>query len=68
VGTVFQDFRDERRSTLLDTGSVFSPVADGTPTLALAPKRILEASELCPGQFGQPPDDLLYHPHPSPIV
>jgi hypothetical protein len=36
--------------------------------LALAPDLILEASQLCCGQFGQPPDDLLYHPPPSLIV
>jgi hypothetical protein len=42
------------------------PVAGGgNSALSLAPERILEASELCPAQFGQPPDDLLYHPPPS---
>jgi hypothetical protein len=36
--------------------------------LALVPKLILKARELCSGQFGQPPDDLLYHLPPAPIV
>src|SRR5215208_2490096 len=50
-------------------GSVLSPVAGGgSPTLALAPELILEAPQLCSGQLGQPPDDLLYHPPPFPTV
>ena len=70
VGTTLQDFRDGRHRTLLDAGSVLSLVAGrgGSPTLALAPDLILEASELCPCQSGQPSDDLLYHPPPSVIV
>jgi hypothetical protein len=52
----------------LEMGGVPFPAGGGSPTLALAPKRILEAPELCPAQFGQPPDDLLYHPPPLPIV
>jgi hypothetical protein len=46
VGAIFQDFRDARRSTLLDTGSVLSPAGGGSPTLPLAPELILEAPEL----------------------
>jgi hypothetical protein len=30
-------------------GSALSPALGGSPALALAPKLILEASELCPG-------------------
>jgi hypothetical protein len=60
AGTVLQDFRDGRRGTLLDAGSVPSPAGGGSPTLTLAPELILEAPDLRPGQLGQPPDDLLY--------
>ena len=49
----------------MDLGSALSPAGGGSPALALAPKRILQAPELCPAQFGQPTDDLLYHHPPS---
>ena len=52
----------------MDLGSALSAALGGSPALALAPKLILEAPKLHPGQLGQPPDDLLYHPPPSPIV
>ena len=44
----------------MDLGSALCPALGGSPALAL--ELLLEASELCPGQLGQPPDDLLYHP------
>jgi hypothetical protein len=59
VGTVLQDLREGRRGALLDARSVVSAAGGRSPPLALVPKPILEAPELCPGQFGQPPDDLL---------
>jgi len=43
-----QDFRDRRRSTLLDTRSVLSLAGGGSPTLALAPDLILEAAGFPP--------------------
>ena len=53
----------------MDLGSALSPALGGSPApLALAPDLILEASELRFGQFGKPPDDLLYHAPPSLIV
>ena len=55
VGTVLQDFRDGRRSALLDTGSVRSPATGGSPALALAPELVLEASELSPESSGSRP-------------
>jgi hypothetical protein len=60
-----QDFREGRRSILLETGGVPFPAGGGSPAQALAPDRLLEVSELCPGQVGQPPDDLLYRGPPS---
>jgi hypothetical protein len=52
----------------LDTGGVPFPAGAGSPTPALAPELILKAPELRHGRFGQPPDDLLYHPPPPLIV
>src|SRR5215208_6694320 len=49
----------------MDLGSALSPALGGSPALALAPELLLKAPELCPGQFGKQPDDLLYHPPPS---
>jgi hypothetical protein len=44
VRVVLQDFHDGRRGTLFEVGSVLSPAGGGgSPTLALATKRILEA-------------------------
>jgi len=52
----------------MNLGSALSPAFGLSPTLALAPQLLLESPELRLGQFGQPPDDLLYHPTPFPIV
>jgi hypothetical protein len=52
----------------MDLGSALSPALGGSPALALAPELIFKAPELCSGQFGQPTDDLLYHPPPFSIV
>src|SRR5215207_3205335 len=52
----------------MDLRSALSPALGGSPALTLAPDFILEAPELCSGQLGQPPDDLLYHPRPSLLV
>jgi hypothetical protein len=38
------------------------------PCVLLGPKLILQAPDLCSGQLGQPPDDLLYYQPPSLIV
>ena len=46
VGAVLQDFRDGQRSALV-VESVLSP-AGGSTSLALVPKPILEARDLCP--------------------
>jgi hypothetical protein len=69
VGTVLQDFREGRRGTFLDLGSALSPAGGGgSPApLSLAPDLILQTPELRLAQFGQPPDDLLYHPPPTPV-
>ena len=68
MGAVLQDLREGRRGAFMDLGSALSPAFGGSPALALAPDLLLKAPELCPGKLGQPPDDLLYHPPPSPIV
>jgi len=52
----------------MDLRSALSPALGGSPALLLGPKLILQAPDLCSGQLGQPPDDLLYHPPPSLIV
>jgi hypothetical protein len=47
VGAVLQDLRDGQRSALVVVGSILSPT-DGSTSLALVPKPILEARDLCP--------------------
>jgi hypothetical protein len=47
VGAVLQDFRDGQRSALVVVESILSP-AGGSTSLALVPKPILEARDLCP--------------------
>jgi hypothetical protein len=64
-GAVLQDFRDGQRPR---GGGEHPLPRQRKHVAALVPKLILEAPKLGPGQFGQPPDDLLYHPPPSPLV
>jgi hypothetical protein len=52
----------------MDLGSALFPSLGGSPAPAFAPELILQAPELRLGQVGQPPDNLLYHPAPFPIV